>query len=248
MTPMGWKRGLVTAGALLLGLAVATSSWAQATVQGLYYREFKKDGRYYVFNNAKAAEAFEKTGETGVGLTRVGSGPNGESVFADNETALELFFFKHGISQEVERPKSPVQRIEWRDGKTRMTLGSNFYLEMSNRIQVRYTHEFPDDTIQLPGTEAKGDSKGSFRIRRAKFKLEGTMFTPYIAYETQLNWPAVTGANPGAFLEDANISWDISKTGVFKVQFGQNKVPFGHQEMTSSGSQVLVDRAEVSNQ
>ena len=60
MTTMGWKRGLVTAGAMLLGLAVATSSWAQASVQGLYYREFQKDGRYFVFNNPKAADAFEK--------------------------------------------------------------------------------------------------------------------------------------------------------------------------------------------
>ena len=244
MTAMGWKRGLRTAGAMLVGFALAASSFAQ----GMFYKEFKKDGRIYVFNNAKAAEAYEKSGETGVGLSRIGVGPNGETVFADSEQALDLFFFKYGIAQVVERPAPPVQRIEWRDGKTRMTLGSNFYLEMSNRIQVRYTQELPDDAIQLPGTVAKGDSKGSFRIRRAKFKLEGTMFTPHLAFETQLNWPASTGSNIGAFLEDANISWDISKKGVFKVVFGQNKVPFGHQEMTSSGSQIFVDRAEVSNQ
>jgi hypothetical protein len=69
MTPKRWKRGLVTAGALLLGLAVATSSWAQ----GMFYKEIKKDGRIYVFNDAKRAEAFEKSGETGTGLSRVGS-------------------------------------------------------------------------------------------------------------------------------------------------------------------------------
>ena len=40
----------------------------------------------------------------GTGLTRPGAGPNGETVVADSETALELFFFKHGIPQVVEKP------------------------------------------------------------------------------------------------------------------------------------------------
>ncbi len=76
------------------------------------------------------------------------------------------------------RPKPPTLNIVWRDGKTRMTIGSNFYLEMSNRVQVRYTHEFPDDPIKLGGTESAGDSKGSFRIRRAKLKFEGWFYKP----------------------------------------------------------------------
>ena len=243
MTPKGWKRGLVTAGALLLGLAVATSSWAQ----GMFYKEIKKDGRIYVFNNAKSAAAFEASGETGVGLTRIGVGPNGESVFADNETALELFFFKYGIAEVVEKPKPPVQTVVWRDGKTRFTLGSNFYMEMSNRVQVRYTHVFPDDAVQLPGTKAAGDSQGSFRIRRAKFKLEGWFYKKQLTYEVQMNWPAAVGSNVGAFLEDANLDWDASNKGVFRIKLGQFKYPQSRQELTSSGSQEFVDRSLVEN-
>ncbi len=237
------RRGLVVATALLLGLALANG----AAAQGMYYKEIKKDGRIYVFNDAKKAEAFEKSGEVGTGLTRPAAGPNGETVVADSEQALELFFFKYGIAQVVERPKSPTQKIEWRDGKTRITT-DKAYLEVSNRVQVRYSHEFPADTVTLPGTAKAGDSRGSFRIRRAKFKLEGWVYKPELAYEVQLNWPAVTGSNPGAFLEDANISWDVSRKGTFKLMLGQNKVPFGHQELTSSGSQSFVDRSEVSNQ
>ncbi len=237
------RRGLSSAGALLVSLALG----AGASAQGMYYKEIKKDGRIYVFNDAKKAEAFEQSGETGTGLTRPGVGPNGETVVADSEQALDLFFYKHGIAQVVERPKPPTQRIEWRDGKTRITT-DRAYLEVSNRVQVRYTHEFPDDTITLPGTASPGDSRGNFRIRRAKFKLEGWFYVPELTYEVQMNWPAVTGSNVGAFLEDANIGWDVSKKGTFKLLFGQNKVPFGHQELTSSGSQSFVDRAEVSNQ
>jgi phosphate-selective porin OprO and OprP len=241
MTSKDWKRGLVTAGALLLGLAVATSSWAQ----GMYYKEIKKDGRIYVFNDAKKADAFEKTGEMGTGLTRPGVGPNGETVVADSEQALDLFFFKHGIAQVVERPPAPVQRIEWRDGKTRFTLGSNFYMEMSNRIQPRFTFQLPDDSVQLPGTAAKGDSKGSFRIRRAKFKLEGWFYKPSLEFELQLNWPDVTGSPASRFLEDANIDWALSDTKAFRVKFGQFKAPYGRQQLTSSGAQQFVDRADT---
>ena len=144
---------------------------------------------------------------------------------ADSERALQLFFFKHGISEAVPEPPAPLQRIEWRDGKTRITTDLA-YLEISNRVQVRYTQEFPDDLSPiLPGTANAGDSRGSFRIRRAKFKLEGWFWIPpqvapsprimpKLSYELQLNWAAVASnvgaqpANVGAILEDANIAWD----------------------------------------
>ena len=148
------------------------------SAQGLYYKEIRKDDRIYVFNNAKNAELFEKSGEMGRSITRLNAGPKGETVVADSEEALELFFFKNGISEVVEKPAPPVQKIEWRDGKTRFTLGKTFYMEMSNRIQPRFTYEMPDNSVQLPGTGNAGDSKGSFRIRRAKFKLEGWFYKP----------------------------------------------------------------------
>ncbi len=237
----------------LVSWLAATSALGQIptsanTIQSLFYKEIEKDGRIYVFNIPEEADRFEKSGETGRAITRIGVGPNGETVVGDSETALELFFFKHGISEKVDRPKDPPFNIVWRDGKTRFTLGTGFYMEMSNRVQVRYTQEFPDDTVKLPGTENAGDDKGSFRIRRAKFKIEGWFYKPYLNYELQMNWPGAVGANVGAFLEDANINWDLTKgKKQFMVRVGQNKVPFGLQELISSGSQQFVDRALSSN-
>lgn len=247
------RRGALLVATVLLALVGVSDAQAQVaytanTIQSLAYREFKKDGRFYVFNDIKKAAAFEQSGEVGTGVTRPGIGPNGETVVADSETALELFLFKYNLFAEVERPKPPTLDVVWRDGKTRMTIGSNFYLEMSNRIQVRYTHEFPDDTIKLPGTESAGDSKGSFRIRRAKLKFEGWFYKPYLTYEVQTNWPGLSSTNLAQYLEDANINWDVTKgKKTFMVKLGQFKVPFGLQELTSSGSQQLVDRSLVSN-
>ncbi len=97
------RRGAPLVATALLALVGVDHAQAQVaytanTVTSVYYREFLKDGRYFVFNNAAAADAFEKSGETGVGITRIGIGPKGESVFADNETALELFLFKHSLT------------------------------------------------------------------------------------------------------------------------------------------------------
>ena len=77
---------------------------------------------------------------------------------------------------------------------------------------------------------------------------------PKLSYELQLNWAAVganVGAQPanvGAILEDANIAWDPQGMGKFRVVFGQYKVPFGRQQMTSSGNQQFVDRSLVSDE
>ena len=233
---------LVLCAAILPG-----SGPSSAFAQGFYYKEIRKDDRIYVFNVAANAERFDKSGEMGIGITKPGVGPNGETVVGDNERALQLFFFKHGISEPVPDPVAPVQTIVWRDGKTRITT-ENAYLEVSSRVQMRFTDEKPDDNTQLAGTPAKGDRRGSFRIRRAKFKLEGWFIKPWLTYETQVNYPAVSGANAGALLEDAAFDADLSKgKGTFRVHAGQFKPPFGAQELTSSGSQMFVDRALVSN-
>lgn len=238
--------GLLAAGALLSVLVGAGSVHAQGT----FYREVEKDGRIYVFNNQRAYLDWEKSGEMGVAITLLGYGPKGETMVFDSEEAIHLYNFKHGRPGDP-RPQptpSPGPTVSWRDGATTLLFPGLAQVRINNRIQVRYTHEFPDETVQLPGTAARGDSRGSFRIRRAKFKVDGWFWKQWLLYELQLNWPGVTGANVGALLEDANINWDLT-TGERKlmVKFGQYKVPFGRQQLTSSGSQQFVDRSQVSD-
>ena len=233
--------------ALIIGVCVVSSflGASQAIAQGFYYKEIRQADRLYVFNVAANAERFEKTGQLPNPITRAGVGPNKETVIADTPRALQLYFFKNGIAEMV--PEPPAASIVWRDGKTRITTESA-YLEISSRVQVRFTEELPDDGTEIAGTGGPGRQRGSFRIRRAKFKLEGWMLAPWLSYETQLNFPAITGSNPGALLEDAAFDVDLSKgKGLFRLHVGQFKPPFGAQEMTSSGNQMFVDRALASN-
>jgi hypothetical protein len=236
----------IRAGLCAVALVVIGASAALA--QGFYYKEIRKDDRIYVFNVGANAERFEKTGEMGIGITKPGVGPAGETVVGDNERALQLFFFKHGIAEVVADPQAPVQTMVWRDGKMRITTDSA-YLEMSSRVQTRFTFEDPNSAVTLSGSDlGPGGERGSFRIRRAKFKLEGWIIRTWLTYETQLNFPGAASNSGRSLLEDAAFDVDFSKgRGLFRVHLGQFKPPYGAQEMTSSGSQTFVDRALVSN-
>jgi phosphate-selective porin OprO/OprP len=234
-------RGLATAAAVLLSLAVPAGSWAQ----GMFYREVAKDGRIFVFAIGSEYALWEKSGETGKAISRLGYGPNGETVVFDSETAINMYNFKHDKGGEVfKEPAKPKMEVTWKDGKTTIST-DKAEMQISSRIQMRFTDVFPDKTVQLAGTANKGDSKGSVRVRRAKLKFEGWIYTKELEYEVQLNWPDVNGTPPARFLEDANIDWDLSKKKTFRVRFGQFKAAYGRQQITSSGAQQFVDRAST---
>ncbi|MGH9362072.1 MAG: porin, partial [Thermoanaerobaculia bacterium] len=221
--------------AWLLAAALATPA-AGAQVTGLYYKEVEKEGRIYVFNTPERHKLWEESGDMGVSITLPGAGPNGETVVAENETAADLYFFKHdlpGYERPTPKPQPPAFTVSWKDGKTTIE-SKSARLDLSNRLQVRFTQEMPE----------VGDDVGSFRIRRIKTKMEGWVYTKNLGYELQLNWPDT--ANP---LEDANVNYDFTNgKKEFQLKAGQYKVPFGRQELTSSGSQEFVDRSAVSNE
>lgn len=222
-------------GAFVMAIVVMTS-FSPAFAQGSFYAEEAVDGRIFVFNNMKTYEIWKQSGEVGVSITRPGEGPNGETIVFDSDEAIHLYNFRHGRPGEVLiRPevKKPVMKVGWKDGKTSIET-DNAQLNISNRIQLRFTQEDPES----------GDSRGSFRVRRGKTKFDGWIYNKNLSYELQLNWPDT--ANP---LEDANINYDFGRgTKAFMLKAGQFKVPFGRQELISSGSQQFVDRSIVSNE
>jgi hypothetical protein len=221
------KRALLATFAVLL-----LASQLPAQVMSLFYQEVEKDGRIYVFNTPEGLAQWKATGEMGKSITLIGRGPNGETVVAENETALDLYLFKHGLpAYERPTPKPPTIPFDlsWKDGKTTVKT-KNAQLVLSNRLQVRWTETDPEGA----------PSKGSFRIRRFKTKLEGWAYSKNLTYELQVNWP-----DPQP-LEDANIAYDFTGTKLLTLKAGQFKVPFGRQELTSSGSQEFVDRSMVS--
>lgn len=223
------------AGFLALVFALMAASLAMAQVTGLYYQEVEKDGRIYVFNTPEKYQTWQQTGDMGVAITLIGRGPNGETVVAENETAADLYFYKHnlpGYDRPTPKPAVPAFTVGWKDGKTTIETKSA-RIDISNRLQVRFTEVMPE----------VGEDRGSFRIRRMKTKFEGWVYTKDLTYELQLNW-----ADSANVLEDAVVNYDFTKgQKEFQLRAGQYKVPFGRQQLTSSGNQQFVDRSAVSD-
>ena len=100
-----WAFGVVAA---VLVLTVGAAS-----AQGLWYKEVEKDGRIYVFNSAKRYDSWSKSGDMGMAITILGHGPNGETVIAENETAIDLYNLKHdrpGYNRPAPPPPPPPPR------------------------------------------------------------------------------------------------------------------------------------------
>ena len=134
------------------------------------------------------------------------SGPNGETVVGDSERALQLFYFKHGISEAVPEPiaAAPAHRVARRQDADHDRLRLPRDLESRpGAIHARIPGRHLADSARH--RRRRAIRKGSFRIRRAKFKLEGWFWIPpevapappavthmpKLSYELQLNWAAV---------------------------------------------------------
>src|SRR5262245_20172146 len=240
-----------------VGAALVVVLWAAASSRAadLFYMEAEKDGRLYVFADPAAHERWTKSGQVQAPLTLKAYGPKGEDVVFDGEAAVNLFNARHGRSGPAPAaPAAPAPggaRIYWKDGET-VAEFDKAQITLTNRVQFRFTDEMPPDDLQLPGTSHPGESKPSFKIRRAKTQLAGWLYWPELTYEVQIGWAGSdSGSGAGTTfsgLEDAYLAWDVHHKGVFQVQGGQFKVPFGRQEYTSSERLQFVDRSLLSGE
>jgi hypothetical protein len=226
-------------------IVAATLLAAAAGADTLFYREAEKDGRLFVFASAAAFETWEASGVLATPVERPAMGPHGEAVVAESEAALALYRSMHALpaeAQHQEKPDENKAKISWKDGTTTLET-DKARISLTNRVQFRFTDEMPTAPSQLPGTENPGDSKASFRVRRAKTRLEGWFWRKELTFDFSLAWAGPDpGVSNGTPLEDVRISYDVSGHGAFRVSVGQFKVPFGRQEQTSSGRLQFNDR------
>ncbi|HEX3131328.1 MAG TPA: carbohydrate porin [Thermoanaerobaculia bacterium] len=101
------------AGLLLFVIALAAIAAipASAQVTGLYYKEVEKDGRIYVFNTPERYKLWEQSGDMGQSVTLPGAGANGETIVGENETAIDLYMFRHNLDaydRPTPKPAAPA--------------------------------------------------------------------------------------------------------------------------------------------
>jgi phosphate-selective porin OprO and OprP len=115
------------------------------------------------------------------------------------------------------------------------TDNDRFSLAIQNRIQARYAEPFDSDPRTLADLER--DEK-SFMIRRARTKLTGHAYAPWIKYYLQYEW-----AQP--VLRDLSLTVDKYKWA--QVRVGRGKVNYNNERVASSGNQQFVNRSIVND-
>jgi hypothetical protein len=123
------RKAILKAGLLALALALGAAPVTHAQVTGLYYQEVEKDGRIYVFNTPEKAASWEKSGDMGTAVTLVGRGPNGETIVAENDTAMDLYMFKHNLPAYDRPTPVPAKPAEFPKDK----IGIRVYADITNR-------------------------------------------------------------------------------------------------------------------
>ncbi len=228
-------------------IAFAAASTATAQVTGLYYQEVEKDGRVYVFNTPERYKAWQQSGDMGTALTLIGEGAHGETIVAENETALDLYLFKHGLpgyDRPTPKPTPPPVPTALKVGEGELKFG---FL-----LQAWYvTDDSPVGPLAGSGGNWLGNTNGSntFRFRRAEVKLYGKIAADW-GFELMVD-PAKTQtfSSSGVVLTDSKILQDaaVSYLGVPRHEFaiGQKKIALTEEGVHSSSDLDFSERARV---
>ena len=185
----------------------------------------------------------------GIGITKPGVGPNGETVVGDNERALQLFFFKHGIAEAGAR--AGRRRSRRSSGATARRASRPTTPTSRSRTASRCgsPRSCPTTTRSSPGTAGAGRSprRRSASAAPSSSSKAGSQAVADLRARssTGRRSPAPTSARSSRTRPSTSTS--PRARALFRVHVGQFKPPFGAQEMTSSGNQMFVDRALVSN-
>lgn len=115
------------------------------------------------------------------------------------------------------------------------TENDKFSLAIQNRIQARYANPFDSDPRSVGDLEREGSS---FMIRRARTKLKGHAYWPWLQYYLQYDW-----SQP--ILRDLSLTLDNYKWA--KLWVGRGKVFYNDERVSSSGNQQFVNRSIVND-
>ena len=135
---------------------------------------------------------------------------------------------------------SPKGRGLFRYNRKGLEIGNKetlFRAKINGRSQLRYSAPFRSSP-RRPGYFERED-EDDFRFRRARFKMEGHAFRPWIAYKFEEDLV-------NTLVLDALMT--IKKLDWFQVRFGQWKIDYSRERSVSSGKQTFVDRSIVNRE
>ena len=106
----------------------ATNKTVAASSSNMDIYEVHHDGRINVFYDKKLYKEFLQLGETSFRLTKIGAGPNGETIV-------------YGLTKKDKKLKKPVPVIELYEGRLKQ---DNVYAEMHKHGRIYVFNSFKD--------------------------------------------------------------------------------------------------------
>jgi phosphate-selective porin len=110
-------------------------------------------------------------------------------------------------------------------------------MQLGVRLQLRYSYPQEGDSL-TPASASSNDDKdvSSFRVRRARLKVGGHGYRPWLKYYFEYDWPS-----------NSLLDWrgDIALFKWATLRVGQWKVEYNRERVDSSGAQQFVDRSIV---
>ncbi len=220
----------------LAGVILFLASVASAEVGSLYYKEVEKDGRIYVFNTPERLKSFEASGDMGTAITLVGRGPKGETLVAENETALDLFLFKHNLeAYDRPTPKPSPSPAPAQGGA-----GSHFVVTFANDKKVVFggyvqiNAEFGDVDAYRGAFPPANGVNNRLRLRRARIGGWGDL-NEYFDFKVMGDLAQADGLNAGnggtrTALSGTDIFINYHQLPELNVKLGQFDTPYGMEQ------------------
>lgn len=131
--------------------------------------------------------------------------------------------------------KRPVSASYSDRGLMFSTEDGNFALHVQNRLQFRYVNPFDTDPRSLQDLQR---DQAAFMVRRARFRLNGHAFRPWLGYTMQYDWSQPV-------LRDFYL--DIARFPWAQLRIGRGKVIWNDERVTSSGRQQFANRSIVND-
>ena len=137
--------------------------------------------------------------------------------------------------KDRDEDKKKAVKAYYKDGLHIASEDGNFLAKINWRLQLRLTDL---ESADLVGEEDGVEEESGFLIRRARFKLKGHAYRPWLGYYLEYG---IAG--------NILLTWqlDLAKWEKFSVRTGQFKVPYNRERVDSSGRLQFVDRSIVNN-
>lgn len=158
-----------------------------------------------------------------------------QAVISAENIQTEEELAKNTAPPKQKKSAIPAEVSYGKNGFEFRTENDKFSLAIQNRVQARYAEPFDSDPRTLADLQR---DENSFMIRRARTKLNGHAYSPWLKYYLQYDWSQPV-------LRDLSLTFDKYKWA--QVRVGRGKVNYNNERVASSGNQQFVNRSIVND-